>query len=380
MKNYVKLSPAESLEYLVTKYNQAIADITGNDKNTCDARNCLKVSITVPTHRVSPEYKKDSLTLKNQIAEAEKELLANFDKKLAFSVIENIKEAEQSINYSLNLEGLVLYAGCDFGTVVKLPVKLEAETIIGAHFDLRPLYKARQQAESYYILTISQQKIRLMQAFNRVITQEFDNADFPFINTHYYTTDPEKLMQDIFTNNLIKEFFNVSDKRMREYIIENPLPIILAGDVKSVAYYQEMMDDDRLVAGVLSGNFDDAPTHEIVKQAYPIVEEYRTMKLGEYMGDIKKALDADLARQDVKDIYTVAKEGNVNTLYMGNRFSQKGQVKDKQLIIDVKNTDSNNRELALDIIDEVQSTGGSIIFLDDAVMEEFGGMVAVKRY
>lgn len=380
MKNYVKLSLTESLDYLIRRYNEVVAEINNYDEDVCTVRNQAKVSISIPTHRVSPQYKEDSILLKNKISEVEKELYARFDKRLAADIMENIKEAENSIDHSLNLDSLVLYAGCDFGTVIKLPVDATESALIGGEFDIRLLYKARQQAENYYIVTISQQKIRFMQAFNRIVTQEIKNEDFPFINTHYYTTDAIKLAQDNFSENLIKEYFNTADKQMKKYIAENPLPVVLAGDIKSVVYYREQMDDDSLVIATVNGNFDETPAHDIIKDIYPSVQEYNERKQKESLLVIDRAHSENLVTTGIKEIYTEAKNGNVDTLYIGSNFSKKGICKDNKLMIDLKNKDHNNREITLDIMAKVQQNSGKVMILSDELLNDYQGILAIKRY
>ena len=157
---------------------------------------------------------------------------------MAQTVVDNIKNARKKIDFGNNLDSLVLYANEHFSTVIKLPVEVKGEVMIGYDFDLRPLYKTNQQDRRYYILTVSLKKIRLIEAFNDKPVREVLSGDFPFIRDAFYeTADKEKIMQDDFVEDLYKEFCNDADKSFQQYYKEEPLPVILAGDVKSVAYY-----------------------------------------------------------------------------------------------------------------------------------------------
>lgn len=267
MKKYEKLSLNEAIDNFVVHHKKELPEtIQGK----------IAVSITIPTHCIAPDNKLDSINLKNQVTEVEKELHQKLSKRDVEVIMENIKQAEALIDHKHNLDSLVLYANEKFAAIIKLPVRLEAEAMVGTYFDVRPLYKARQQRSTYYIITISRHKIRLIEAVNNRLIQEVHNKDFPFENTEYYITDPEKLAQDVFIENQIKEYFNVADKRFKNYLNENPLPIVLAGDIKMTSYYKEMMNNDRTYIGSIHGSFDHTPDHELIPQAYFVVQQFMT--------------------------------------------------------------------------------------------------------
>lgn len=351
--------------------------ITQSDSNTDN----LKITITIPTHRTAPDYKQDSLQLKNQITEVERKLHELLDKRAVTPLMDKIKDAERYIDYSHNLDGLVIYADQESVSVIILPIELKPTSMVGEFFDVRPLYMTRQQLRTYYILTVSQQKIRLMKARNDTLLIEYDDENFPYDNTEYYTTDATKIAQDTFVENLTKEFYNVADKNFQFYTASEYLPTILAGDEKSISYYREMMDDDSMLIYCLEGNYDNTPTHEILKETYPLIEKYIENKQKEFMDNIDEAQSAHLATFDVNDIFRRAMEGNAKTLYIGENLSLKGKIDNEVLLIDKEGEDyPDSKELLSYIIDMVQKNGGNIIFVNDELLDEYQGIVLVRRY
>lgn len=380
MKNYVKLSLTESLELLAGQYRKVISQISSSKSNIKDEWDNIKVSIIVPTHRIHPDYKQDRIVLKNLITEVQNQLLYNMKKRPALEVIENIIEAEENIDYSRNMDSIILYADRNFGSVVKLPISLEPKIVIDTHFDISPLYKAVQQVRNYYVLVVSQDKVRFMQVLNSVLIEEYMNADFPFEST-YYTDDPMKLQQDIYTNNLVKEFFNVADKRMQTYMKEDPLPLVLVGDVKTVSYYREVMDNSCTIIGCVHGSYENSPTHVITKETYPVIEKYIEDKQHDYIADIERAVSGQLLVQHINDIYNEALTGNSETLYVSNNFSLRGRIQDGQLVVNNENDHYwNSIDVVLEIIEKVIKNGGNIVFMDDDFMDQYHGIVLVKRF
>jgi len=373
MKKYFELSLSEAIKYFIEHSSELIPG--SYDEG-------VKVSVTMPVHPFSASHKENDILLKKLVSEVEKRLNEkNIDRRETAKIMENIKEAKTSMDHGNNMKSLVLYANRDFASIVKLPIELKAETVIGDYFDTRPVYKAKQQIENYYIVVITQHKIRLIHAVNDTLVQEFEDEDFPFLNTQYFTTEWEELGQASFTDNLIREYFKMADKRLHNYIALNHFPVILAGDVKSVSYFREMMDDDRLVINHLNGNFDHCSAPEIVREAYPLVEVYMHDKIKNYVSNIENVQSARLASYDLNEIYRSVSSGNVNKLYMANNLSLKGKVVNDRLVIDAQ--DANNpdsQELTINIIKKTEESKGNIIFVDDELLEEYKGIVLVRRY
>ncbi|MCD8167207.1 MAG: hypothetical protein LUE93_14505 [Bacteroides sp.] len=318
----------------------------------------LLVTLTLPTHRISPDYKKDALELKNLVVQAEKELLQQMEKKKVPAYMESIKKAQEWVDHSHNLAGMVLYADGNTCNVVKLPVSLNPEVIIGPYYDIRPLLRARQQVNNYYILTISRQKIRLLEALNDRILMEFEDEYFPWENVSYYTDNPIELAQDDFTERLIQEFFNTADKNFRPYLLANPLPVVLAGDIKNISRYRKIMDNDCTVIGSVYGNYDHTPCHELVKETWPIIQKYMQESEEECTSYIEQARSAGLLTTDINEIFKMAEEGNADTLYLGNDLSLKGDKIDK----DPDLSQREGEEPLVELVHLIHEKGGTLIF------------------
>lgn len=385
MKNYIKLSPSDAIRHYMQKDRSGVestyGDVKDKLKDVEKQESELSITITLPTHRTKPDYDMDIIELKNLVNEAENTLLEMLDKRKAAAFIENIKEAQSTIDYSMSLDGMVIYANEHFSTVLRLPVDLKPEVLIGKNFDLRPLYKTRQQNRYYYILTVSRNIIRLIEAFNDKVIAEIDNKDFPFENRDYYVSDAAELMQDNFIDNQYKEFFNTADKRFHKYYNENPIPVILAGDVKMTAYYEEQMDRDCMVIAKVNGSFDAISYPEMMKVIMPAVEKFREEKQEEYTQKLDAADSGYLLSTDINEIYKSAIEGAAGTLYLGDNFMLQGSIEDNMLNISSEKPERVNRnDLLSELIRNVRENGGDIVFVDDDRMQKYNGMALVRRY
>ena len=231
-------------------------------------------------------------------------------------------------------------------------------------------------------MSVSRQKIRLIEVLSNRAVVEINNEDFPYENTDYYTTDPIKLRQDVFIDNLIKEFFNDADKLLRNYIITNPYPLVLMGDTKSVSYFVEQMDDKSLVVSHIEGNYDNAPLHEIINVAKPAIEKFKQDKQNEYQNIIGAAISQNLLITDIDEIYNQSKDGNADTLFIGTNYSLRGTIDDEGHI-EIDNSEENGltfNDVTIELIRNVYSNSGKVIFLNDDLLTDYKGIVMVKRY
>jgi len=389
MKKYLKLTSFEAIRHFILRDKTLVPEAPGELQHKLqdldNLKSDLSISIVLPTHRTKPDYEIDVIMLKKLIADTEKELYSMLDKRKAEVFIENIREAQQTIDYSLSLDTMVVYANEYFASVLRLPVEMSESILIGPDFDLCPLYKTWEQNRRYYVLTISRNVIRLIEAFNDRVEQEIENKDFPFVNRDYYVDEAVELAQDSFIDNQIKEYFNLADKRFQEHYNKFPLPVILAGDVKMTAYYEEQMDNKQMIMAHVPGSYDKMTYPEIMKIVYPEVERYRESQQKKYMEEIDAAASAYLLSTDMEEMYKAIADGAGNTLYLGDSFSLNGTVEqkdDKYEVLVTKREDDviNRHDLLSGMIMKMRDSGGNVVFVEDQRMEKYEGAALVRRY
>ncbi|SEW49790.1 AOC03_06830 family ribosome hibernation factor [Chitinophaga arvensicola] len=334
------------------------------------------VTILLSTHRTHPDNKQDPIQLKKLTTEAETRLYELYDKREVWPVLDKIKAAEAEINHDYNLESLAIFANTDGVQVFKLPIATTDRVVIGDRFEIRPLLKAWQQQEHYYILTIAKQKIRLLEAYNDTLIREINNADFPLAN-QYFTTDPMKLQQDAIVDDLLKEYFNVADKKFKPYYHENPLPVILLGDTKSIAYYQEQMDIKNIVIATAPGSYDDTTAHEILKVTFPLIQQHMADKQQGDLNDIEAAQSKQKVLNDLGDIYRAAEAGAAETLYLEKNYFFQGAIDNGTIAESGK---PGAEDVSLVVIDTVLSKGGKVVFMDENTLNAYQGIALVTRY
>ena len=145
-------------------------NITLKELKDVTSDNC--VTIILNTHRTKPDNQKDPLALKNLIKEAEQRLSVDRNKKDVQGLIQRLTELEAKIDHSHNLESLILFVNEDIAEYTRLPIPVEDRVVIDQTFATRDLIRGLHLDSGYYVLVLSQQKVRLIEAFNDRVVAE----------------------------------------------------------------------------------------------------------------------------------------------------------------------------------------------------------------
>ncbi len=339
------------------------------------------VSIILNTHRTKPDNQKDEINLKNLIKEAENRLLEVFDKRLVWSIIENINKASAAINHNFNLESLVIYANRDFAEFTRLPVKVEDRVVIDDNFTTRDLIRAMHSESAYYVLVISKQQARLIEAYGDNVVTEL-KGEFPMINS-LYTTDKTKLTTNKGQDNLVEEFFNRVDKNVLSSVKEHSLPLLLVTETRNFSHYQKIADKKEFIIGYVNGNNDDETAQEIVKKAWetmlPFIKEKNVSRLQE----LKKAVSEGKYLSDINEIWNAMQFGKGKTLFVKCGYFQPVIIEENQILIANINKQGQLNYID-DIIDEMielnMSFGGDVVFVEGNELDKFKGLALLTRY
>jgi len=345
------------------------------------SENCISIIIT--THRTKPDYLNDSLRLKNMIKEVENRLMEDTDKKNATMLVDKVKALAETIDHSQNLESLVLFVNEDVSEYMRLPIKVEDRVVIDESFATRDLIRSMHLETHYYILVLSQEKIRLIEAMSDRIIKEVGNP-FPLENTQFFTTNKAAAALDGKQRNLMAEFFNQADKQVNELRVGNSLPVFICGLVENRIEYLKIADKKHSIFDVyLDKNKINDPDHSIVEEAWAIVKEHVVNENNSRKEDLKKAVGENKFLSDTNEIWKAISEGRIRTLFVEQGRFQPAVLKGDEIEY-VSEDRRNETDVIDDIYDEMieanMDFGGDVVFLPKGELDKFNGFGAITRY
>lgn len=336
------------------------------------------VTIILQTHRTLPENEKDPIVLKNLIKEAEDRLLAAYERSLVTRIMDKINKLAEDINHRHNLESLIIFANEDIAEYTRLPVRVENRVVIDKTFATRDLVRTLHRETSYYILVLSRDKARLIEAFNDKVVAEVDTG-FPMVNTDLKPVQRAEAAIGNRPTNLLLEFFNQVDKQLNEVHKENPLPVMICTEESNYPEYLKTADRKEIIAGKLNGNRMQEKAHHIVDAAWPVVQKLSLEKNNQRLAELHAAVSSMNFLTDFNEIWQAVNNGRGKTLFVKKGYFQPARLENNK--IELVTAESANVD---DIIDEMieknLALGGDTVFVNDNELEKFQGLVLVTRY
>jgi hypothetical protein len=352
-----------------------------NELKSIVAENCI--TIVLNTHRTAPDNQQDKILLKNLIKDTKNRLLESTDKRVAAHLIERLNELGDTVNHLHNQESLILFVNKDISEIVRLPMKVEDRVVIGDTFATRDLMRSMQLNSQYYVLVLSQQKARLIQAFNDKVVLEV-TAPFPIDNEKLRPMSKGESANAKRQTDLIAEFFNQIDKVLNEIRKTTGLPVLICCEEANYHEYLKIADHKNTIFQTfLNGNRLDEKDHAIVKEAWEIVRSYIENRNNNRKSELEKAVGTGNYLSDINDIWRSIKEGKVQTVFVEQGLFKPAILKDDE--IEVVTEDKNDSDHYVDdVLDELlelnMSFGGENVFLPKGELEKFNGFGAITRY
>ena len=356
-------------------------NITLKELKDIRSENCITIIAT--THRSKPDYLNDSLNLKNLIKDAENRLMADTTKRNATSLVDRLNKLAAEIDHSQNLESLMLFVNEDVAEYTRLPIKVEDRVVIDETFATRDLIRAMHLETHYYILVLSQDKIRLIEAMNDKIVKEVGKP-FPYENTQFFTKNRAAGAIAAKQTSLIAEYFNQADKKVNELRKNNPLPVLICGLEENHNEYVKVADKKHSIFDVfLNKNKINDPAHSIVEESWEIVKDYVTKINNERKEELRRAVGENKFLSDTNEIWNAISEGKIQTIFIEQGLFQPAVMKDGEIVY-VSDEERNDTGVIDDIYDEMieanMDFGGDVVFLPKGELSKFNGFGAVTRY
>ena len=340
------------------------------------------ITLILNTHRTKPDSEKDVITLKNLIKEAEERLFADENKQDAKILVEKLKELASDIDHSHNLESLILFVNEDIAQYTRLPIEVVDRVVIDHTFATRDLVRALHLETNYYVLLLSQHKVRLIQAFNDKVVREI-STDFPMENSQG-STGKANLSNASKQSNLISEFFNRVDKAVNKIRREHPLPVLICTEESNYHEYLKIADEKQSIFSTYLNRVNiDEKASIIVKEAWITVKEGVEETNNSRKAELKQAVSQNKFLSDTNEIWNAIKEGKVQTLFIEQGLFKPAVIEDN-VISYISDNLRNQKNVIDDIYDELieanMNNGGDVVFLPKGELTKFNGFGAITRY
>lgn len=304
------------------------------------------ISLFLPTHQDQLEAQLgDKLQLRNLLDEARSQLKW-FAPTLRHPDIERLLAPASDLLtqngdfWKHQNQGLAIYLGVDFSQVLQLPATIEPMVLVGRDFYLRPLLPLLQPEARFYLLLLSQNRVRLFKVVASEIT-EFHLRDLPtsLAEARQYD-DPQREIQyhgasgsaglggrraaifhghgnaSTHKKEMLTQFCREVDEGLQRYLAREPLPLVVASVNYLFDIYKQVNSYAHLLPAAISGNPDRVSLKRLQAAGADLVQPLLDQEVAATVERLWQALPASKATADPARIITAAAHNRVETLLL----------------------------------------------------------------
>lgn len=347
------------------------------------------VTITLPTHRTSPDNRQDPIRLKNLVTEASNQLLNEFSKRDIDPVITRLHDLSESINFNHTQDGMVLFANHDFSSVYTLPFDLKERVVIDQTFATRDLVFALNRTPRYWVLVLSEKPTRLYEA-TRDDLIEVHGDGFPM--THEGPGGAQALpggfgiQRSAYRDERHLQFFRAVDNALKVFLTDDPLPVVVVGVDHYLSFFNEVTSHNDAILTTVQGNHDKSSASELGKLVWPPAKAALAEKRQQYLQQLGDATGAQRVASTVGEVWRLAHEGRGSLLLVEEDFHFHGKLDETgaHLLPATEEDASSGVETIADAVDDIIETvlakQGQVVFVDNGQLEKYQRIALILRY
>jgi hypothetical protein len=312
---------------------------TKNDlRNLIYKRNSPSISIYMPTFRMQPEAKQNSIRYKNLLKLMEEQLVAWGSRKSSAKLISRPARVliKDTLFWQYQSDGLAVFLNSQGFQYYRLPAVFEELLVVSDRFHIKPLLPLLASDGHFYLLALSQNEVRLFHCSRQSIAEieleriprTLDEAiqyDDRQKQLHFHTNTPagKGPRAAIYHGHGagtaddkkdILRFFQQVDAGVRKIIGETNSPFVLAGVEYLFPLYREANSHPLLLNEGIAGNPEGMQPENLRREAWKIVEPYFQKSKEEAVVRHLQAAGTSLASRDVKAVALAAYHAKVELL------------------------------------------------------------------
>lgn len=368
------------------------------------------ISIFLPTSRGGAQGEQDELWLKNQFREAENRL---FLRNLRSTRIDDLLKPLKLLLvdeefWRENKDGAAFFRSEQHFHWFRLPIHFRDQVMISDHFYLKPLLPLLSAGERFYILAISQNDIRLLEATRYGVElvvlpesvpesladalkyEESENE------VSFYSSASGALRGKggrhavIFygygvgiddSKDHILRYFQQIDRGLHELLHDESIPLVLAGVEYLLPIYREANTYPHLLEEGVPGNPDRLSQEQLQGLAWPVVQPHLVKAQQEAAALYERLAGTGRASGEIREIVPAAAYGRVDTLFVAVNKEQWGVFDRATGSLHVRETVKFGDDDLLDIAaTQTLHNGGTVYAVSDAEVPGGTLAAAVFRY
>ena len=344
------------------------------------------ISLLIPTHRTSPENNQDPIRVKNLVTEAKNRLSQEFSRREVDPLLSNIDEVVSQIDYPRVLDGLALFANQQGAHAFVLPFQPRERVAIDETFATRDLVMALHHLQRYWVLVLSEKPTRLYEGAGETLIEAREEG-FPLVHSgpggETALPGGYGISRSAARDEHHRQFFRQVDKAFGRIFADDPLPLVVVGVDRYLAFFQEISQYTQHLVATLKGSHGDTSPHELAQLVWPLMREYQDQQRQQTLEELAVAVSAQKYVSTVGEVWRLANEGRGRILVVEEDFHYPARVDESGMQVSPA-SDATAPGVIDDLVDEiievVLAKGGEVRFVADGALQEHQRIALILRY
>lgn len=306
--------------------------LTGMQLSSC-------VSIFIPTHRSGFNNNKiDNLTFKNAIGKARIELeKSGMIPNESHGFLQPAYELLEDDNFWSQLsDGLAVFISRDRFEYYELPISFNTFVYVGQSFYLRPLLPMFAGDGRFFLLALSQNKVRFFEGSRYSITPvkirdvvPMNMEEALIFEDHEANlqgrTDQVKYGSTLYHGHglneedkkvQIEKYFRSIDNGLMEFLYDENAPMLIAAVDYLVPIYREVTNYPNVMDFHLKGNPDDDSPLLLHEKSWTLMRPYFAERQQKAVELFEQAKSFSTGSTSIEDVVPAAINGRIDTLFV----------------------------------------------------------------
>jgi len=363
-----------------------------------------RISLFMPVHRAGRDTEQNPIRLKNLVRRAEEGLE---ERRMRSPEAEQMlrparKLVDDPLFWQNQSAGLALFISGDSFRCFRVPIPFQELSVISTRFHFTPLLPLFENEGRFYILALSQNMIRLLEATKYTVDEVDVDSMLPALGEALQFDRFEKQLQfhtgtstgrsggraamyhghdpsDEEKGRLLRWFHRIDDDLPG--ILRGGAPLVLAGVEYLLPLYREANSYSSLVEEGIPGNADGAKPEELHSKALAIVEPILAKTREDAVARLSGMSGTERVSSDLDQILEGAGHGRVEVLFVAEGAWKWGRVAPDGTIVRSEGTEGGAEEDLINLASvRTLLNGGSVYALERDRMPRGEEMCALYRY
>lgn len=341
------------------------------------------VTLLSPLQRHRPGNPEDPIRLRNLADRARHRLEEELGARESARVVARLEAGIESIDLRNPGDGVAIFATPTETHVLTLPFGVPERVVVNDAFDTRDLARGLARGPRYRVLALAEKPTRLLESAGSTLA-EVHTAGFPmFVEgahgeplesggypRHSSRSDEEQ-----------RRFFRQVDQALSAHAASDPLPFVIAGTERDVAYFDEVTSHREMIIGRLAGNHELTSPDRLAELVAPIIDEHLAKQRAAAVAEVVEAIGAGRAVVGIKPVWERAMEGRGRVLLVEDGFEYPARIVDRRLEpagdADAPGVLDDATDTLVDIVLEM---GGDVVFVEPDALGVHGPVALLLRY